>query len=111
MMFTKTVIKQGRKIIELDKAKKELQEKYSNLRKRNARVEREYVTNLKVLESAQVEFYHILDNIQKGLEANNYGQPQVKIRKAIEELQKQKDIIRKDLEIEKVLVTDYQSDN
>lgn len=110
-MFTKTIIRQGEKIIKLDRENKEIKEKYSDLRKRNANTVRKYVTNLEVLERAQVEFYSILDKLEKGLQTNNYGQPEVIIRKTIERIKKEKDIIKKDLEIEKVLVADYQSNN
>ena len=51
------------------------------------------------------------ENIEEILSSNNYGQADIKIRKALEEIRYQKDIIEKDLEKNNELVDDRKSSN
>ena len=98
-MFAKTVIRQGEKIIKLEKINKELENKNEQLEWKNFNTNREYLSLMGILDNAQEEFLNILNNIEEILSSNNYGQAEIKIRKALEEIRKQKDIIIKDLEI------------
>ena len=98
-MFTKTVIRQGEKIIKLEKINKELENKNAQLEWKNFNTNREYLSLMGTLDEAQEEFLYILNNIEEILSSNSYGQAEIKIRKALEEIRKQKDIIIKDLEI------------
>ena len=109
-MFAKTVIRQGEKIIELDDIRKQLEEKNKELEFKNFNTARENLNLIGALDDAQEEFLHILDNIEEILSSNNYGQVDIKIRKALEEIRYQKEIIEKDLEInnESLNTTDNQ---
>lgn len=98
-MFAKTVIRQGEKIIKLEKINKELENKNEQLEWKNFNTNREYLSLIGMLDEAQEEFLNILNNIEEILSSNSYGQAEIKIRKALEEIRKQKDIIIKDLEI------------
>ena len=98
-MFARIVRKQGEKIIKLEKAKKELKNKNEQLEWKNFNTNREYLSLMGILDNAQEEFLNILNNIEEILASNNYGQAEIKIRKALEEIRKQKDITIKDLEI------------
>ena len=87
------------KIIKLEKINKELENKNEQLEWKNFNTNREYLSLMGMLDNAQEEFLNILNNIEEILSSNNYGQAEIKIRKALEEIRKQKDIIIKDLEI------------
>ena len=104
-MFTKTIIRQGEKIIELDDIRKQLEEKNKELEFKNFNTARENLNLIGALDDAQEEFLYILENIEEILSSNNYGQADIKIRKALEEIRYQKDIIEKDLEINNELST------
>ena len=98
-MFVKTVIKQGEKIIELDKIKEQLEKKNEELEFKNFNTNRECLNYIGMLDDAQEELLHILDIIEEILTSNDYGRADIKNRKALEELRTQKYIIEKDLEI------------
>ncbi len=108
-MFTKTVIKQGEKIIELDNIRKELEKKNAELEFKNFNANRECLNYIGMLDDAQEEFLHILESIEEILTSNDYGQADIKVRKALEEIRTQKDIIEKDLEKNEELSTTYQN--
>lgn len=109
-MFAKTVNRQGEKIIELDDIRKQLEEKNKELEFKNFNTARENLNLIGALDDAQEEFLYILENIEEILSSNNYGQVDIKIRKALEEIRYQKEIIEKDLEInnESLNTTDNQ---
>ena len=109
-MFAKTVNRQGEKIIELDDIRKQLEEKNKELEFKNFNTARENLNLIGALDDAQEEFLYILENIEEILSSNNYGQADIKIRKALEEIRYQKEIIEKDLEInnESLNTTDNQ---
>ena len=98
-MFARTVIRRGEKIIKLEKINKELENKNVQLEWKNFNTNRECLSLMGMLDEAQEEFLYILNNIEEILSSNSYGQAEIKIRKALEEIRKQKDIIIKDLEI------------
>ncbi len=97
-MFAKTVIRQGKKIIELDKAVKQQKEEIEELNFKNVNYCRENLDLIGALDDAQEEFLHILERIEDILTSNNYGRPDIVISKAVAEIRYQKDIIEKDLE-------------
>ncbi len=98
-MFAKTIIRQKEKIIKLDNIRKQLEKKNSELEFKNFDTNRECLNLIGMLDDAQEEFLYILENIEEILSSNNCGQADIKIRKALEEIRYQKDIIKKDLEI------------
>lgn len=98
-MFVKTVIKQGEKIIELDKINKQLEEKNLDLEWKNFNTNREKLNLIGKLDEIQEEFLHILDGVERILTSNSYGRDDIVISKAVAEIRYQKDIIMKDLEI------------
>ena len=104
-MFARTVIRQGEKIIKLEKINKELENKNEQLEWKNFNTNREYLSLMGMLDEAQEEFLYILNNIEEILSSNSYGQAEIKIRKALEEIRYQKGIIIKDLEINNELPT------
>lgn len=104
-MFAKTVIRQGEKIIELDDIRKQLEKKNKELELKNFNTSRENLNLIGALDDAQEEFLHILDNIEEILSSNDCGRADIKVRKALEEIRYQKDIIEKDLEINNELST------
>ena len=108
-MFAKTVIKQGEKIIELDNIRKELEKKNAELEFKNLNTNRECLNYIGMLDDAQEEFLHILENIEQILTSNDYGRADIKVRKALEEIRTQKDIIEKDLEKNEELSTTLQN--
>lgn len=97
-MFAKIVKRQGEKIIELDKMREQLEKKNAELEFKNFNTNRECLNMIGMLDDAQEEFLHILDGIEEILTSNSYGRADIKIRKALEEIRTQKDIIEKDLE-------------
>lgn len=98
-MFVKTVIKQGEKIIELDKINKQLEKKNLELEWKNFNTNRESLNLIGKLDEIQEEFLHILEGVEKILTSNSYGRDDIVISKAVAEIRYQKDIIIKDLEI------------
>lgn len=110
-MFVKTVIKQGEKIVELDKINKQLEKKKIELEWKNFNTNRECLNLIGMLDDVQEEILHILDNIEEILTSNSYGRDDIKISKAVAEIRYQKDIIMKDLEINNELVDDRESEN
>ena len=98
-MFARTVIRRGEKIIKLEKINKELENKNAQLEWKNFNTNRDCLSLMGMLDEAQEAFLNILNNIEEILSSNSYGQAEIKIRKALEEIRKQKDIIIKDLEI------------
>lgn len=104
-MFAKTIIRQGEKIIKLDNIRKQLEKKNAELEFKNFDTNRECLNLIGMLDDAQEEFLHILDNIEEILSNNDCGQPDIKVRKALEEIRYQKEIIEKDLEINNELST------
>lgn len=99
-MFTKTVIRQGEKIISLEKAKKELENKNTDLQFKNYDLCRENLNLTGILDDAQEEFLYILDIIEEKLTNNSYGREYIKISNTLEYVREQKAIIEKDLEID-----------
>lgn len=97
-MFAKTVIKQGEKIIKLDNIRKELEKKNAELEFKNFNTNRECLNYIGMLDDAQEEFLHILESIEEILASNDCGRADIKVRKALEEIKTQKDIIEIDLE-------------
>ena len=110
-MFAKTVIRQGEKIIKLEKQKEKLENKNLELEWKNFDTNRECLNLIGKLDDAQEEFLHILESVEEILTANSYGRDDIKISKAIAEIRYQKDIIIKDLEINNELANDNQSEN
>lgn len=110
-MFVKTVIKQGEKIVELDKINKQLEKKKSELEWKNFNTNRECLNLIGRLDEIQEEFLHILNGVEKILTSNSYGRDDIVISKAVAEIRYQKDIIVKDLEINNELVDDCESEN
>ena len=110
-MFVKTVIKQGEKIVELDKINKQLEKKKSELEWKNFNTNRECLNLIGRLDEIQEEFLHILEGVEKILTSNSYGRDDIVISKAVAEIRYQKDIIIKDLEINNELANDNQSEN
>lgn len=110
-MFIKTVIKQGEKIIKLDKTNKDLENKNKELEWKNFDTNRECLNLIGKLDDIQEEFLHILERVEEILTANSYGRDDIKISKAIAEIRYQKDIIIKDLEINNELVDECESEN
>lgn len=110
-MFAKTVIRQGEKIIKLEKQKEKLENKNLELEWKNFDTNRECLNLIGKLDDAQEEFLHILERVEEILTANSYGRDDIKISKAIAEIRYQKDIIIKDLEINNELANDNQSEN
>lgn len=99
-MFVKTVIRQGKKIIELDKAKKVLEQKNAELEFKNFNTSRENLNLIGTLDDIQEEILRMLDNIEERLTNNDYGRPDIKINNALEYIRYEKEIIEKDLEID-----------
>lgn len=110
-MFVKTVIKQGEKIVELDKINKQLEKKKTELEWKNFNTNRECLNLIGRLDEIQEEFLHILEGVEKILTSNSYGRDDIVISKAVAEIRYQKDIIVKDLEINNELVDDCESEN
>lgn len=110
-MFVKTVIKQGEKIVELDKINKQLEKKKSELEWKNFNTNRECLNLIGRLDEIQEEFLHILNGVEKILTSNSYGRDDIVISKAVAEIRYQKDIIIKDLEINNELVDECESEN
>lgn len=110
-MFVKTVIKQGEKIVELDKINKQLDKEKTELEWKNFNTNRECLNLIGRLDEIQEEFLNILEGIEKTLTSNSYGRDDIKISKAIAEIRYQKDIIIKDLEISNELVDECESEN
>lgn len=98
-MFVKTVIKQGEKIVELDKINKQLDKEKTELEWKNFNTNRECLNLIGRLDEIQEEFLHILEGVEKILTSNSYGRDDIVISKAVAEIRYQKDIIIKDLEI------------
>ena len=103
-MFVKTVIKQGEKIVELDKINKQLDKEKTELEWKNFNTNRECLNLIGRLDEIQEEFLHILEGVEKILTSNSYGRDDIVISKAVAEIRYQKDIIVKDLEINNELV-------
>lgn len=99
-MFTKTVIRQGEKIISLEKAKKELENKNTDLQFKNFDLCRENLNLIGTLDDIQEEILRMLDNIEERLTSNDYGRPDIKINNTLEYIRYEKEIIEKDLEID-----------
>ena len=99
-MFTKTVIRQGEKIISLEKAKKELENKNTDLQFKNFDLCRENLILTGTLDDIQEEILRMLDNIEERLTNNDYGRPDIKINNTLEYIRYEKEIIEKDLEID-----------
>ena len=110
-MFVKTVIKQGEKIIKLEKQKEKLENKYVELEWKNFNTNRECLNLIGRLDEIQEEFLNILNGVEKILTSNSYGRDDIVISKAVAEIRYQKDIIIKDLEINNELVDECESEN
>lgn len=83
---TRTIARQGEKIIDLTK--------------KNFEVSRENLKLIGTIDDIQDEFLKILDNLEDILTSQNYNRPDIVISKAIAEIRYQKQIIEKDKNIE-----------
>lgn len=83
---TKTIARQGEKIIELTK--------------KNFETSRENLKLIGTIDDIQDEFLKILDNLENILTTQCYSRPDLVISKAIAEIKYQKQIIEKDKNIE-----------
>ena len=110
-MFAKTVIRQGEKIIKLEKQKEKLENKNLELEWKNFNTNRECLNLIGRLDEIQEEFLNILNGVEKILTSNSYGRDDIVISKAVAEIRYQKDIIIKDLEINNELVDECESEN
>lgn len=110
-MFVKTVIRQGEKIIKLEKQKEKLENKNLELEWKNFNTNRECLNLIGRLDEIQEEFLNILNGVEKILTSNSYGRDDIVISKAVAEIRYQKDIIIKDLEINNELVDECESEN
>ena len=100
-MFIKTIIRQGEKIIELDKVRKDLEKEKSELENKHKKLTIKYLNTIGILDDAQEEFLHILDHIEEILSANDYGRADIKVSRALEYIRKEIEIIEEDLDINK----------
>lgn len=83
---TKTIVRQGEKIIELNK--------------KNYEISRENLKLIGTIDDMQDEFLNILDTLEEILTTQNYNRPDLVISKAIAEIKYQKQIIEEDKKIE-----------
>lgn len=83
---TKTIVRQGEKIIELNK--------------KNYEISRENLKLIGTIDDMQDEFLNILDNLEHILTTQNYNRPDLVISKAVAEIKYQKQIIEEDKKIE-----------
>lgn len=83
---TKTIVRQGEKIIELNK--------------KNYEVSRENLKLIGTIDDMQDEFLNILDTLEEILTTQNYNRPDLVISKAVAEIKYQKQIIEEDKKIE-----------
>ena len=83
---TKTIVRQGEKIIELNK--------------KNYEVSRENLRLIGTIDDIQDEFLNILDTLEEILTTQNYNRPDLVISKAVAEIKYQKQIIEEDKKIE-----------
>lgn len=82
----KTITRQGEKIIELSK--------------KNYQANSENLKLIGTIDDMQDEFLNILDNLEYILTTQNYNRPDLVISKAVAEIRYQKQIIKKDKNIE-----------
>ena len=83
---TKTIVRQGEKIIELNK--------------KNYEISRENLKLIGTIDDMQDEFLNILDTLEHILTTQNYNRPDLVISKAVAEIKYQKQIIEEDKKIE-----------
>lgn len=83
---TKTIVRQGEKIIELNK--------------KNYEISRENLRLIGTIDDMQDEFLNILDTLEEILTTQNYNRPDLVISKAVTEIKYQKQIIEEDKKIE-----------
>lgn len=97
---TKTIIRQGEKIIQLEEAKESLEKSNKQLTKKNFDAHRECLNLQGMLDDVQDEILNILNTLEGILTQNPYGKPEIVIAKAVAEIKYQKKIIEDDKNIE-----------